>query len=199
MDVLSKLWSQTSLSAKIFLVHKTLSIQQTHLKDNQSIKVENYTTYAHNWLNIHTRAKKKKGSGGVAILVKNEIMDVYDITVIDREVDGVLGLLFSTKQSCGSFITFSCYLPPQDSPWSDPTNFYSHLMYKMQEFNFISDAFICGNFNSRVGTYKDFIEAVDAIKPCIVIDHEKNTYGELLSEFLKDTKLCILNGHLTPT
>ena len=43
-------------------------------------------------------------------------------------------------------------------------------MYKMQEFNFISDIFICGDFNSRVGAYKDYIEAVDAIKQHIVID-----------------------------
>ena len=75
--------------------------------------------------------QKKKGFGGVAILVKNGIMDVYDVTVMDREVDGILGLLFSRKQGSGSFIIFSCYLPPQESPWSDATIFYSHLMYKM--------------------------------------------------------------------
>ena len=97
--------------------------------------------------------RAKKGSGGVAILVKNEIMDVYDVTEIDRDVDGILGLLFSRKQGSWSFIIFSCYLPPQESPWSDATNFYSHLMFKMQEFNFISDVFICGDLNSRALSY----------------------------------------------
>ena len=80
---------------------------ETHLKDNQSITVENYRAYVHNRSNVHTRAKK--GSGGVAILVKNEIMNVCNVTVIDREVDGILGLLFSRKQGSGSFIIFSCY------------------------------------------------------------------------------------------
>ena len=193
--------SQTIITLRSLIIchlnYDIFCLCETHLKDNQSIKVENYRAYVHNRSNVHTRAKK--GSGGVAILVKNGIMDVYDVTVMDREVDGILGLLFSRKQGSGSFIIFSCYLPPQESPWSDATIFYSHLMYKMQEFYFISDVFICGDLNFRVGTYKDFIESVDTIKPRVVIDHEKNTYGKLLLKFLKDTNLCMLNGRLTPT
>ena len=121
----------------------------------------------------------------------------YKIDIIDQTFEGILGLLFKSYCNGDSFVIFSCYLPPQESAWSDATNFYAHLMTKLHEFN-CYDIFICGDFNARIGNLADYIDRVDDLPSRKVIDNEKNSHGNMLIEFLKDTQYCVINGRLTP-
>ena len=41
----------------------------------------------------------------------------YHIHVVDKSVDGLLGVLFEHKSLKYNFVVLCCYLPPEDSPW----------------------------------------------------------------------------------
>ena len=59
--------------------------------------------------------------------------------------------------------------------------------------------FICGDFNARVGDLVDYIEDIDVAENRQVLEKVKGGHYECVIEFLKDSKLCILNGRVTPT
>ena len=128
-------------------------VNETHLKENDNLSVEDYLWYGNNRRGVHRRAVK--GSGGVGMFVKQNLLKQYQVTVIDRNYDGVLGVLFKSIEFKLNFIIYTCYLPPESSPWADPTAFYGHLMsqiYLNSEVNFI---IICGDFNARIGKESD--------------------------------------------
>ena len=142
------------------------------MRGTDSINVDNYKCFLNNRSKLHTRAKK--GSGGVSILIKEDLLNCYSIDIIDKDFDGILGLKFISVHGHDSFVIFSCYLPPQDSVWSDPTNFYAHLLAKVYEYSDY-DIFICGDFNACIGNLSDCIETVDNLPPRKVIDKEKTS------------------------
>ena len=57
---------------------------------------------------------------------------------------------------------------------------------------------IAGDFNARIGLKQDYIEQVDSIQKRLGIDTLCNAHCDVFLEFLKDTKLCTLNGRVTP-
>ena len=58
--------------------------------------------------------------------------------------------------------------------------------------------FICGDMNSRISDKLDYIPEVNEIPKRKNIDQSNNNHGDLLIEFLKDAKMCLLNGRLSP-
>ena len=142
------------------------------MRGNDLINVDNYTCFLNNRSKLHILAKK--GSGGVCILIKEDMFNIYSIDVIDKDFDGILGLKFKSTHGHECFVVFSCYLPPQDSVWSDPANFYAHLLANVYEYSDY-DIFICGDFNARIGNHSDCIETVDNLAPRKVIDNEKTS------------------------
>ena len=102
------------------------------------------------------------------------------------------------KMSNYNIIIYSCYLPPEGSPYADTTLFYSHLTTEIYK-GYSSDLLlICGDFNSRIGLENDFISCIDNVQVRKPLDLIKNSYCDSFLEFLKDNKLCILNGRITP-
>ena len=62
-----------------------------------------------------------------------------------------------------------------------------------------TDLFVlCGDFNARIGTKIDFIKGIDNISPRKSIDQTVNGHGNVFIEFLLESKLCVLNGRVTP-
>ena len=57
--------------------------------------------------------------------------------------------------------------------------------------------YLCGDYNARVGRGSDIINDVDDLLDRNIIDNVKNSHGDVLLEFLRDTQTCILNGRLT--
>ena len=88
-----------------------MSLCETHLKQKQVIVVENYIFYGHNREKTHIKAKKTYG--GVGVLVSLRLYGNYDIKIVDKSVDGILGVSFKNKYTERCFVIFSCYLPPE--------------------------------------------------------------------------------------
>ena len=82
-------------------------------------------------------------------------------------------------------IIYSCYLPPEDSPYADTTLFYSHLTTEIYK-GYSSDLLLaCGDFNSRIGSENDFISCIDNVQVRKPLDLIKNSYCDSFLEFLK--------------
>jgi len=170
---------------------------ETHLPHDGNIQIENYVSFMNNRLLRHRKAPK--ASGGVAMLVKDTVFNDFSVRVIDKEVDGILGLEFTNKNSGFFFVVFSCYLSPDNSVWGmDPTSFFSHLIsqiYLNCEADFLV---VCGDLNGRIGNSSDYVEGIDDIASRKHIDNIKSGHGEAVIDFVKDSRLAILNGRLNP-
>ena len=137
--------------------------------------------------------------GGVGLFVKHSLFSTFDVSIIDRSIDGILGVLFTHKVTEYKFIVFSCYLPPEDSPWGrDSTSFYGHLLSLIYFHNYVDCYFVCGDINGRTGSLNDYINGVDELPPRVCIDAVKNPHGESFVDFLLESEMCITNGRVTP-
>ena len=140
--------------------------------------------------------------------MKNILFSHFDISVLDKSYDGILGISFISKETDYSIamfsIYFSIYLPPETSTWGggggaggrDATGFYAHLsgeIYMLSEYHSI---ILCGDMNSRICQLNDSISVIDKIPQRHVIDKNTNQHGHTFIEFLNDSKFCILNGRL---
>ena len=163
------------------------------MKNSQTINLEGYRFYAHN--RQHTHVNAPKGSGGVGIFVRNCLFDDFEISVVDRSYDGILGLLLKSKQTDHEIVIYAVYLPPGNSPWGrNATGFYSHLLGQIYLLSDKDAIVVCGDLNSRIGEMPDFISDVDGISCRTVIDKTVNQHGHTFIDFLIDAKMCVLNG-----
>ena len=70
------------------------------------------------------------------------------------------------------FIVYSCYLPPQDSVWTDTTVVYGHLISQLYTCSNFDAVFISGDLNSRIGNSSDSVLNVVTVSGRRVIDFE---------------------------
>ena len=56
-----------------------------------------------------------KGSGGVGLLVRNSLLDVYSAEIVDKQFDGILVLKLVHNDTETKFLIFSCYFSPEHS------------------------------------------------------------------------------------
>ena len=170
-----------------------ICINETHLKNNQTINFDGYKFYAHNRQITHINAPK--GSGGVGIFVRNSIYEEYEISIVDKSFDGILGILLTSKQTGYKIVIFSVYLPPENSPWGrNATDFFSHLLGQIYLLSDNDAIFVCGDLNSRLGGLSDVINDIDGIPPRSCLDKTFNQHGHTFVDFLLDAKMCVLNG-----
>ncbi len=103
------------------------------------------------------------------------------------------------KMTDFKFVIFCCYLPPENSVWGrNPTQFFSHLitqLYMYQDHDFVC---ICGDFNARIGNMNDIVNDIDDVCKRKTLDNIKGGHGETFIEFVKDCKVAILNGRISP-
>ncbi|VDH90239.1 Hypothetical predicted protein [Mytilus galloprovincialis] len=171
-----------------------LGIGETHLINSNSINIKGYKWYGHNRKNIHIRAKC--GSGGVGFLIRQEIVDVFNIEIVNDVTDGILWVKLQDKL-CLSNIFYVCavYLPPENS--TRAVNVHDFMETLMTHIYTIPNGhafYICGDWNSRCSDFSDFIEGVDQLPERNIVDFQHNSYGSVFCDFLIDVNCCILNG-----
>ena len=167
---------------------------ETFLKGTDKIDVPGYEWYGRNRKELHKSAKR--GSGGVGVLVKQELFELYDVHVLDDSKEDILWLKFRHKtiSDCNICIC-SCYLPPNNRN-RDADEFYDDLLQQTYCFQNEGLLYIAGDFNSRCGEEQDYIAGVDGIPPRDILDHTSNEFGEKLIDFLTSCNLCMLNGRV---
>ena len=172
-------------------------LSETHLNQDGTLMVDGYVSFNHNRQIRHKNAPK--ASGGVSVLVKDSVFSDFAVKVIDRKFDGILGIELENKHTGFTIVLFCCYLSPDNSVWGrEPTSFFAHLITQIYIHNEADCITICGDLNGRVGSIPDIVEGIDDIPPRSSIDKIKSGHGEALLEFVKDTKLAIVNGRINP-
>ena len=169
-----------------------ICINETNLKTTQVIELEGYQYNGHNRTSINVNAPK--GSGGVGIFVRHILFDTFDVSVIDKSHDGILGIALSKKITSYKIAVFTTYLPPENSPWGrNARDFYSHLLGQMYLSSDIK-VILAGDLNSRIGNMSDTISDMDNIPKRNCLDTAVNSHGHIFLEFLNDSKMCVING-----
>lgn len=172
-----------------------ISLCETHLRADDKIDIgTDYICLCNNRQLQNRQARRH--SGGVALLVHESIINEYNVTVVDKARDGILAVKVEHKKSEYDFLLVSCYLPPEKSAWGqDATGFFAHLLSIIYSHCDVDGVYIMGDFNSRIGSWQDFNENIDAdIGQRKITDKTTNKHGETFLEFLKDSKCCVLNG-----
>ena len=197
-------WSLKDSENKLFREQVLISsdfdifcVVETFLKNKETLYVSGYTFYGHNRVNLHRRAKR--GSGGVGIFVRNQLLNTFTVSVLDDTVEDILWvkLIHRDNMPSDNIVLCVAYLPPSDSVRNnDPEAFYCSLLEQIYAFQNEGKLFVCGDFNSRVGDDSDYIEGVDDVRPRDILDSTSNANGDLLIEFLVDCGLCMVNGRL---
>ena len=141
-----------------------------------------------------------RGSGGVGFLIKLSILDQFSVSILDSTTDDILWIKLIDKLDNENVLYLcSCYLPPSGSSRGDGSQgFYDILTAQMYQYQDDKKLLILGDFNGRIGKLQDFNEKMDYIPKKQNIDEVRNPFGDHLIQFLKDNKLCVLNGRGDP-
>ncbi len=180
-----------------YLKPDILCVSETHLEKDEQICIDGYKYFEHNRKFKHIRALKIYG--GIGIFVTYNLCDVYKIHIIDKSLEGILGLKFTDKVSGYNFIIYACYLAPDNSPYGkNSTEFFGHLTAQLYLNNDADQIYLCGDLNGRVGNLEDTVPGIDHLPQREVIDQTVQGHGETLIGFINDCRLCILNGRFKP-
>ena len=195
-------WTDRNRLLREHLVKETdldiLCVTETHLTGNNEIEIDGYKFIGHNRGLLHKQAPK--GSGGTGILIKEHLLQMFKVSVVDKSYEGILGISLQHNLSDYVCHVYSCYLPPENSTWGrDSTSFYSHLLSEIYMYcDRVDSIILCGDFNSRIGSSHDYVLEVDDIPPRKSLDTVTNQHGRSLLEFLQEAKFCTLNGRGNP-
>ena len=174
-----------------------ICITETHLPGDSNITMSNYTWFGHNRTLIHSRARR--ASGGVGWLIKNDLLNDYSFNVIDKSFEGIIAMECKHIATNFAMVLIGAYLPPENTNWGrESTQFFAHLIMLSYQSIYADFVFICGDMNARISDKLDYIPEVDEIPKRKNINQSNNNHGDLLIEFLKDAKMCLLNGRLSP-
>ena len=100
-----------------------LCVCETFLRNTESINIEGYTCFNNN--RASQNGNSRRGSGGVAVLIKTELLNVFNVEVLDDTVRDILWLKMSSSHK--TICVCVCYLPPENSVYHDSLQFFTKL------------------------------------------------------------------------
>ena len=182
-----------------FLCADFLILPEIHCLPNQKIEIANYTLFQNN----HTaHANCVRGSGGIAIAVKNEILHDHEIlAVYNNNVDGQIGLKLKNCKNDLYIGIVGLYLSPDNYVYGrDAEGFFNNAAVLWEDFSDCDLLVGAGDVNSRTKEIIDYIPEIDGglIPPRSNPDQSKNSHGNCFLTFLKENRSVILNGRITP-
>ena len=194
-------WTKNNGEARSILIDALdidiILITETKLVNDETINLDGYSWYGFNRSFVKKTAKC--GSGGVGILIRQNIIENYHVNELDKNVEGILVLELVHKCTSHVIVVGVCYMPPENSNYGrDSQAFYDHLLNVIYQTENADVFMLGGDFNARVGNILDFVLDIDDVPERMAIDMVKNAHGEALIEFLKEAKFCMLNGRVTP-
>ncbi|VDH96507.1 Hypothetical predicted protein [Mytilus galloprovincialis] len=196
VDVDSEKYNFLAECVRYYNLH-ILGLVETHLTGNTGINIDGYTWFGLNRKEIHIRAKT--GSGGVGILIRNDVRDEFNINIVEDNTDGIIWVKFEDKNFAHNcFYVCVIYLPPENSTRAvNIHEFFDILMTNIYTIPQGKPFYICGDWNSRCSDLPDSIEGIDKLPQRNVVDFQHNGYGNIFCDFLTDVNCCILNGRKT--
>ena len=176
-------------------------VSETHLSDNNNFE-PNVTGYIFKGFNRAFTHRNAPGTwGGVGFLIKRELLNDYEFKIVEKNYDGIFGIELEHRSMRFKVLLVVCYLPPENSPYGrNVDGFLSHLeqicFSHSSEYDYI---LFGGDMNARIGSFCDTEPDIDIPLPTRVpIDTVHNSHGQSYIQFLKDCKMCVINGRFDP-
>ena len=94
-------------------------LTKTHLRNNRDISITGFSCFKNNRKGVSVHACK--GSGGVALLVKDYLLQKHSLNLVDDNCEGIIGIELKNKQTNYALQVYTCYLSPVDSPHASTT------------------------------------------------------------------------------
>ena len=177
-------WGEKYRQIKIDIIKHTqcdvILLNETWFKSNEdTVDIMGYRWIGNNRKCINRRSKS--GSGGVGILVSDQLYKRFHIEKVDDSYEGILAVSFTDICTDYSFVLFTLYLPREDSfHGRDSAKLYSNLMTLVYQCVDFDALYFAGDVNGRIGDKLDFIEEVDPVPHQVSIDHVFNYHGQAL-------------------
>jgi len=192
LDPANKLRSNVLKALELDIV----CLSETFLRDERSINIEGYSWFRNNRQSISKRALWE--SGGVGVLVKQSVLNQYDVATVTDKYEGILWVQLISKTSKKQIGICVCYLPPAGSSRGDQSQeFFDTLKALVIDNYHLGPFLLCGDLNARCGTLEDVPN--QKIPTRIPIDKVSNQRGKELVEILHTLELCVLNGRFGRT
>ena len=100
------------------------------------------------------------------MLIKKDILEDFDVAVIEDKFEGILWTQLIHKRTRRTLGICACYLPPAGSSRGDHSaDFFDSLKTLIVENYNIEDFLICGDFNARCGELEDIMESEKDLSP----------------------------------
>ena len=194
-----------------------VALSETKLDDLDEIVVPNFECVTKN-----RKQKTARKSGGIAVLIKNDILKHF--SVVDSECECEYVLWFTLSKAIfgtGADVLFGAvYIPPENSRYNSEgimEQFYFEVDENSRSFKHL---IMMGDFNARTSNIADFAEIDEVIFDQINVDPEDffvsvpvdeitsygfsvkrtsqdghlNKFGKMLIESCKYNEMIILNG-----
>ena len=126
-----------------------VALVETWLKAEDVLAVEGYKWFGQNRRHLHKNAVR--GSGGVGVLIREEVLKSYQVEILDTDVEDVLWVKLSQEEEEQVLVLAVCYIPPEASSRGKSTEeTLQQLAEQVVKFNQLGPIVICGDFNASV-------------------------------------------------
>ena len=85
---------------------------ETHLGVLENVNIPGYVWLGNNRKFINSCAPKP--SGGVGVLLKEQLLCTYQTKIINKQFDGILAIEIKSRFTGFSCVVFVCYLSPEN-------------------------------------------------------------------------------------
>ena len=165
------------------------AVTETHWRDGESFSVPGYMC-----LSDSKRTQVKQSRGGVALYVKNYLLQMFRIEKCAKICENIMMVKFSGINVSKNLNVCVAYLPPKGSKHVTPGFFEKIEKLKFESESCDQDFILCGDFNARTANESDCID-FDCIPPRVNIDTEcVQGNGREFLTFVHESGLVLLNG-----
>ena len=142
----------------------------------------------------HLHRKAVRGSGGVGVLIREEVLKHYQVEILETEKEDMLWVKLNQREEEEGLVLALCYVSPESSSHGRSSEEYFQILAeqvaKFGMFGSLSPLIICGDFTARCG---DFDRNSEGLPVWNIIDVVKNSQGEAFVGFLR-ANMMVVNG-----
>ena len=169
-----------------------IAVVETLLRGEEVVEVDGYRWVGRNRRGLHRKAVR--GSGGVGLLIKEEVLESYTIEILESDVEDILWVRIRQveEEEDEALVLAVCYIPPESSSRGvSAEDVLQSLAEQVARFRAQGPMILCGDFNARCGSLDADCEGLPSRK---VIDVVKNSQGETFVDFLSSVNMAVVNG-----
>ena len=90
-----------------------VALVETWLKGDEEVVVEGCKWFGNN--RNHQHRKAVRGSGGVGVLIREEVLKHYQVEILEAEIEDMLWVKLNQGEEKEGLVLAVCYVPPESS------------------------------------------------------------------------------------